>query len=57
MLKDKILIALAIIFIVGAIFFVVRFVLGGAEDDWICSQGQWIKHGNPSSSVPTKPCN
>ena len=26
------------------------------EDDWICSNGQWIKHGNPRESAPTKPC-
>lgn len=27
------------------------------EDDWICSGGMWIKHGMPSASMPTTPCN
>lgn len=27
-----------------------------AEDNWICVNGQWIKHGNPSASKPTTEC-
>lgn len=27
------------------------------EDDWICKNGQWIRHGNPSSQMPTNICN
>jgi hypothetical protein len=26
------------------------------EDTWICSNGNWVKHGNPSAPKPTKPC-
>ncbi len=26
------------------------------EDDWICRNGEWVKHGNPSASAPTRPC-
>lgn len=26
------------------------------EDDWICENGQWIRHGNPSASEPTSGC-
>lgn len=26
------------------------------EDDWICVNGQWIEHGNPSAPKPTKQC-
>jgi uncharacterized membrane protein len=26
------------------------------EDDWICQNGQWIKHGNPSAPMPVKAC-
>jgi hypothetical protein len=26
------------------------------EDDWICQNGVWIKHGNPSAPQPTKGC-
>jgi hypothetical protein len=27
------------------------------EDDWICKEGMWIKHGMPSAAMPTAPCN
>lgn len=27
------------------------------EDTWICDNGNWIKHGNPSAPVPTEICN
>jgi len=26
------------------------------EDSWICQGDLWVKHGNPSSSIPTIPC-
>jgi len=26
------------------------------EDNWICQNGQWIKHGNPSAPQPTEVC-
>jgi spore germination protein GerM len=26
------------------------------EDDWICENGQWIKHGNPSAQMPLSGC-
>lgn len=46
--------------IVVAILVVLIAVLGirflSGEDDWICKNGEWIKHGNPSASKPTKPC-
>jgi hypothetical protein len=40
-----------------AVMFSVRFIWGGPEDDWICQNGAWVKHGNPSSPEPTTPCN
>jgi len=43
-----VLITLAII-IIGA-----RIIT--PEDTWICSDGEWIKHGNPSSEMPTTIC-
>jgi len=33
-----------------------RFVIGGSEDDWICVDGEWVKHGVPSVPMPIKPC-
>lgn len=47
-----------ILIIVGIVFIGValaRFM--SPEDDWICSKGTWIKHGNPSAPMPTLPCN
>ncbi|MBU0612278.1 hypothetical protein KKA39_00920 [Patescibacteria group bacterium] len=26
------------------------------EDNWICQDGQWVKHGNPSSPIPETGC-
>lgn len=47
--------------IVGAViilFIAVGFMLllRGNEDAWICANGNWVKHGKPSASMPTKPC-
>lgn len=28
----------------------------GNEDNWICSNGQWVKHGQPSQPMPTTGC-
>jgi len=35
---------------------VVRFVIGGPEDDWICAGGEWVKHGYPSGPKPGGGC-
>jgi len=48
-------VAAAIIFLAGAIGFL-RFVIGGDEDTWICVEGQWLRHGNPSAPMPTREC-
>jgi hypothetical protein len=34
----------------------VRFVIGGSEDNWICIDGQWVKHGSPSAPMPESGC-
>jgi len=36
--------------------FALRFLIGGSEDDWICVDGEWIKHGVPSAPMPTELC-
>ena len=41
------------IFVVWAF---IRFVIGGPEDNWICDDGQWVKHGNPSAPMPSEKC-
>jgi len=43
--------------IILAILFGLALVKGlSGEDDWLCQNGQWVKHGKPSSSAPTTGC-
>src|SRR4030042_5701846 len=55
MSKKYSIIGLATILLIGT-WVVVRFVFGGPEDDWICQNGQWVKHGNPTASMPATGC-
>lgn len=55
--------AIIIIIIIIAAWFILRFVIGGSEDTWICvvppdgeAGGEWVKHGVPSAPKPTEPC-
>jgi len=53
--KNKILLfSFLIIILVLLAFISIRFISG--EDSWICQNGQWIRHGNPSSPMPTTIC-
>ena len=49
--KNKILLIFGFILV-----FFGLFVLRGNEDDWICQNGEWIKHGNPSAEMPIGLC-
>ncbi len=51
-MKKIFLIILIVLFAWGFL----RFVIGGSEDDWMCVDGEWIKHGVPSAPMPTKQC-
>ncbi len=46
--------------IIALVVFLVIMVIGlrffSGEDNWICSNGQWVKHGNPSFPPPTAQC-
>ena len=44
------------ILILLVVWLVVRFVIGGSEDSWICVDGEWVKHGYPSAPMPQQPC-
>lgn len=44
-----VILAAAAIIIIG-----IRFLSG--EDNWICQNGQWVKHGKPSAPMPTEGC-
>lgn len=45
-----------ILFVLLLVWVFVRFVLGGSEDDWICVEGDWVKHGYPSAPMPDQDC-
>ncbi len=54
MLKNIFLGLLALVF-VGAIIFLGARLLT-PEDTWLCQNGTWVKHGNPSLPMPTGAC-
>ncbi len=47
---------ITIITLVFTVILFLRFTIGGPEDNWLCQNGQWIKHGNPSAEKPTSGC-
>ncbi len=55
MFKKLLLTIIAIVVISAAIVIGFRF-FSGDEDTWLCQNGQWVKHGNPSASMPTSGC-
>ena len=57
MKTKKILKIFTIIVVILILWVFVRFVIGGPEDDWICVNGEWVKHGVPNALMPTEPCN
>ncbi len=54
-MKKSILIAGILIIAAGLIIFGLRF-LSGDEDTWLCQNGEWVKHGNPSGPAPAVGC-
>ncbi|MCL4367409.1 SdpI family protein [Patescibacteria group bacterium] len=41
----------------GIIIFALIFIrLVSGEDNWVCQNGQWVKHGNPSTQMPLSTC-
>jgi hypothetical protein len=45
---------LLVILVAMAVIFGIRFSSG--EDDWICQNNEWVKHGNPSAPKPVGNC-
>jgi len=47
-----------IVFIVIIVIIISIFSLRllSGEDDWLCKNGEWVKHGNPSFPVPAIEC-
>jgi hypothetical protein len=44
-----------ILFVILALGFIL-LLIRSPEDDWICQNGSWVKHGNPSAQAPSVPC-
>lgn len=55
-MKKIILYILLSLFLLFGILGFLRFVVGGSEDDWICVEGEWVKHGVPSAPMPEGGC-
>ena len=48
----KIILLAVLVIAIGAVLILLR----GDEDNWICQNSQWVKHGNPSKPMPTTLC-
>lgn len=46
--------------LVGVLLILLLAIAGlrflGGEDNWLCQNGQWVKHGQPSSPMPQTQC-
>lgn len=42
--------------VILCLWLVLRFVIGGPEDTWICVDNEWVKHGAPGAPMPTESC-
>lgn len=52
--KKLILVVGIVIFITLAVVAALRVI--NPEDTWICNNGIWVQHGQPSSAMPTETC-
>lgn len=53
-MNKKLIVMIVIVCTLLIIMIVLRIFL--PEDDWICINGEWIKHGNPSVKKPSEEC-
>jgi len=51
--KNKFIVFMIVLAIFVAIFTLRLF---SGEDNWVCQNGQWVKHGNPSFEAPKSIC-
>jgi hypothetical protein len=54
-MNKTVLIILGVVVLAGLVILGIRF-FSGPEDTWLCQNGQWVKHGQPSSPMPTSGC-
>ena len=45
---------LGILLVIGLGTVILR--LSSGEDDWLCVQGEWVRHGNPAEAKPSTGC-
>ncbi len=55
-MKKKVLRIIIILILLIIAWTIIRFVIGGSEDTWICVDDEWVKHGVPSAPMPIEPC-
>ncbi len=54
--SDKKFIFTVIIFLIFLAMAILSLRVFSGEDGYMCQDGQWVKHGNPSFSAPDKEC-
>jgi len=54
-MSKKIVLIISIIVLIAAAV-VIILLMRGNEDTWLCQNGQWVMHGNPSAPMPTSGC-
>jgi len=52
--KKAVILVVSVLIIIFFVILGMRFFSG--EDDWICQNGQWVKHENHSAPAPTTGC-
>lgn len=55
-LTDKRLLYTIFVLVLFLGMFIASVRLFSGEDNWICENGQWVKHGNPSYPAPSVKC-
>jgi hypothetical protein len=50
----KKIVVVIVLLIIGGGF--ILFLKTANLNTWVCTNGSWVKNGNPKASMPTKPC-
>lgn len=54
-MKKTITLVILALVIVGSGLVIIRF-FSGSEDAWICTNGEWVRHGHPLAPMPQEKC-
>lgn len=55
-LSDKKYIYIAVVVVLFVILGIATLRVFSGEDNWLCQNGQWVKHGQPDFPAPTVEC-